>query len=78
MINQRVGVECEARVRERADLFFRISLFMFMQEFILEPATDNFRVIHSKNKSEKKESDEYAKSAPKINSGATDGGILFG
>ena len=29
-------------------------------------------------KSEKKESDEYAKIAPKINSGATDGGILSG
>ena len=66
MINKRVGVECEARVREGADLCFRISLFMFLQEFILESAIDNFRVIHSKKKKEagEKESDEYAKDAP--------------
>ena len=51
---------------------------MFMEEFILEPATGDFRVINSKKKPEKKESDEYAKTAPKINSGATDGGILSG
>ena len=52
---------------------------MFMQEFILELAAGDFRVSYfNKKKSEKREPDEYAKTAPKINSGATDGEILSG
>ena len=49
-----------------------------MHEFTLELAAGNFRVVASDKEVEEKESDEYGKTAPKINSGATDGGILFG
>ena len=58
---------------------FFIKFVMFMQEFILDLAAGDFRVAYfNKQKSDKREPDEYAKTAPKINSGATDGGILFG
>ena len=49
-----------------------------MQECILELAVGDFRVINFNKEVREKDSDEYAKAAPKINSGAADGGILSG
>ena len=42
----------------------------------MELAAGDFRVVASNKEVEKKESDEFTKTAPKKNSGATDGGIL--
>ena len=58
---------------------FFIKFVIFMQEFTLELAAGDFRVAYfNKKKLEKRESDEYARTAPKINSRATDGGYFPG
>ena len=62
---------------EKGDLFHEI-FYLFMQEFILGLIAGAFRVVDFKREVGEKESDEYAKTAPKINSGATYGGILSG
>ena len=71
------------------DSFFVCSVF-FVQEFILEPAASNFWACDFSKGSwlwkstqgvepgvEIKKSEEADKVVPKINSGATDGGILY-
>ena len=49
-----------------------------MQVFILELAAGDFRIINSNEEVGERESDEHARAAPKINSGATDGGYFLG
>ena len=61
---------------ERGDSFHKVCYYM--QEFILELAPGDFRIVNFNEEVGEKESDEYAKTTPNINSGATDGGILSG
>ena len=76
MASQQVGVECEALVKERAD-FFSVKFVYIDIGIHLGASNRQFPSHQLQKKPKKKESDEYAKVAPKINSGATDGGILY-
>ena len=63
------------------DSFYMYIMF-FMQEFILELAASDFGACGSSGRSRPRESNQQVRgsrqAAPKINSGATDGGYFIG